>query len=48
MELIILVILAAFFLIPLLMFIIKTAVKEGILEAYDIIRKEENDRKESD
>ena len=29
MELIILVILAAFFLIPLLMFIIKTAVKEG-------------------
>lgn len=47
MELIILVVLAAFFLIPLLMFIIKTAVKEGILEAYDIIRKEETDRKES-
>lgn len=32
----------AFLIIPVLMFIIKTAVREGILEAFDILQNKKN------
>lgn len=45
-ELFVLIVLIIIFVvIPVSMIVIKTAVRDGILEAFDILEKEKNDKK---